>query len=222
MKSPEQRKQASIELLKKQEIPYIDWLPTLPDATSVRIRSAEEIARRAIACLIAIQAACDRDKNEYSPEAAQYYMALLQRYELEQCLTPNEIRILNNQGAEIDVINMAWKYEAYWILLWALGIVENLDFPDHIIDCDFAIQAVLKHESFAAFMQTVKLRDIEEILDSADLIYRYHWACRDALLNKRKEPKGMINSIVLERHRGFNWLIDIDDSDNWDNPDCST
>ncbi len=39
---------------------------------------------------------------------------------------------------------MVWKYEAYWTLLWALGIVATLDYPDHTIDCDFAMHAVAR------------------------------------------------------------------------------
>ena len=89
-------------------------------------------------------------------------MELLQKYEIGQALTPNELTILNNQGDEQDIINMIWKYEAYWTLLWALGIVPELDYPDHIIDCDLAIQAVSSCDTFAEFMAKVRLRDIED------------------------------------------------------------
>lgn len=71
-------------------------------------------------------------------------------------------------------------------------------------------------------MAKVRLRDIEDILNEADLIYRYHWACRDARLNGREEPAGLINSVVMERHAGLNWLIGALDIDDWDNPDTST
>ena len=36
------------------------------------------------------------------------------------------------------------EYEAYWTLLWALGIVATLDYPNHTIDCDFAMHAVAR------------------------------------------------------------------------------
>ena len=48
------------------------------------------------------------------------------------------------RASEQDNINMVWKYEAYWTLLWALGIVVTLDYPDHTIDCDFAMHAVAR------------------------------------------------------------------------------
>ena len=59
MKSAEERKQQSIALLKEQGVPYIEHLPVIETADNVRLRSAEEIARRAICCLITIQLACD-------------------------------------------------------------------------------------------------------------------------------------------------------------------
>ena len=59
MKSAEERKQQSIALLKEQGVPYIEHLPVIETADDVRLRSAEEIARRAICCLITIQLACD-------------------------------------------------------------------------------------------------------------------------------------------------------------------
>lgn len=221
MKSPQQRKAESIARLQAAAVPYIDWLPPIEDAAAVRVRSAEAIARRAIGCLIAIQAACDRNTGEYSPETAQWCMDLLKQYDISE-LTPNEVQILNHQGTEQDVVNMVWKYEAYWTLLWALGIVDTLDFPDHAIDCQFAINAVSQHADFAAFMQAVRLRDIDTILDEADLIYRYHWACVDARLKQQPMPANLNSSVVMERHAGLNWLIDADGSDDWDNPDVST
>lgn len=220
--TPEDRKARSIAILKSRDIPYIDHLPVIESAAQAKRRSGEEIARRAIACLTAIQAACDRHAGQYTPENAHYCLEFLQKYEMGEVLTPKEITILNNRGSEQDVINMAWKYEAYWTLLWALGIVPELDYPDHIIDCDFAIHAVASCDNFAEFMAKVRLRDIEDILNEADLIYRYHWACRDAVLNGREPPCGLIHSVVSERHAGLNWLIAAMGNDDWDFPDIST
>lgn len=222
MITPEQRKARSLAILKTHNIPFLDDLPAISPAQDVRVRSAEDIARRAIACLIAIQAACDRHNDNYTVENAQHCMALLEKYRIGRELTPKEVTILNNQGSAQDVINMVWKYEAYWTLLWALGIVETLDYPDHIIDCDFAIQAVAAHDNFAGFMASTRLRSIDDILDEADLIYRYDWACVDARIHHRDMPGGLDSSVVLERHRGLNWLIDIDGDDDWDTVSVNT
>ena len=69
-------------------------------------------------------------------------------------------------------------------------------------------------------MAQVELRDIEEILDEADLIYRYDWACVDARMKQLDAPAGLNSSVVVERHGALNWLIQRDG--DWDDPDVNT
>ncbi|WDZ51892.1 DUF4272 domain-containing protein [Acinetobacter vivianii] len=220
MKNPEQRKQESILKLKTKAIPYIDWLPHIESSDDVIQRPAEHIAKRAIACLLMIQVACDLDRDQFDQETEDFIVDLLNKFEVADELTVKEKNILNRNAAQQDIVNMIWKYEAYWVLLWALGIVDELKYPDEIADCDFAIEVVSRCRSLQEFMQQVKLRDIEEILDEADLIYRYDWACVDARLKQQNAPANLNASIVLERHGTLNWLIQGDA--DWDNPDVST
>ena len=220
MKNPEQRKQESILKLKTKAIPYIDWLPHIESRDDVIQRSAEHIAKRAIACLLMIQVACDLDRDQFDQETEDFIVDLLNKFEVADELTVKEKNILNRSAAQQDIVNMIWKYEAYWVLLWALGIVDELKYPDEIADCDFAIEVVSRCRSLQEFMQQVRLRDIEEILDEADLIYRYDWACVDARLKQQNAPANLNASVVLERHGALNWLIQADA--DWDNPDVST
>ncbi|WP_414659876.1 DUF4272 domain-containing protein [Acinetobacter courvalinii] len=220
MKNPQQRKQESILKLKAKAIPYIDWLPHIESSDDVIQRSAERIAKRAIACLLIIQVACDLDQDQFDQETEDFIVDLLNKFEVIDELTVKEKNILNRNASQQEIVNMIWKYEAYWVLLWALGIIEELKYPDEIADCDFAIQVVSGCDSLQEFMQQVKLRNIEEILDEADLIYRYDWACVDARLKHQHAPANLNASIVLERHGALNWLIQADA--DWDNPDVST
>lgn len=220
MKTPQQRKEQSILKLKNYSIPYIDWLPVIESAEDVQARSAEQIAKRAIACLWVIQVACDLNNDQYDDETKIFIFDVLKKMQVFDALTEKEQAILNRDASAQDVINMVWKYEAYWVLLWALGIVDDLSYPVDIVECDFAIQAVSSCDTFAAFMEKVQLRDIEEILDQADLIYRYDWACVNARLKQQDAPENLNSSIVVERHGALNWLIQADS--DWDYPDVST
>ena len=143
-KSPETRKAASIAKLQARGVPCLDSLPVIEAADEARIRSAEEIARRAIACLIAIQAAFAQHDGSYSEAGAAWCHDRLEQYGVTDAITPNESMVFAARASEQDNINMVWKYEAYWTLLWALGIVATLDYPDHTIDCDFAMHAVAR------------------------------------------------------------------------------
>lgn len=220
MKTPQQRKEQSIEILKHRDIPYIDWLPMIESVEDVEVRTAESIAQRAIACLWVIQVACDIDNGKYNDEIKDFVLNVLAKMQVMDALTENEKAILHEDVSQQDVINMVWKYEAYWVLLWALGIVEELNYPENIVDCDFAIQAVVSAKTFEEFMAKVKLRDIEEILDQADLIYRYDWACVNVRLKQEQAPAQLNSAVVVERHGALNWLIQSDS--DWDHPDVST
>lgn len=212
-----ERKIRSIEVLKEYNVPYIENLPVIETSDCIKIRTKDEIAKRAITCLITIQLACDvMNDHEAIDECVSFCKGLLEQFEVEECLTEKEKAIFSLEADQQSVINMVWKYEAYWILLWALGIVEELDYPSHICDCNFAIEAVSSCENYEDFISQAKLRDIEEILDQADLIFRYDWACVDARIKGMEAPAGLDSGVVFERHWGINWLIDADEEDDWD------
>jgi len=221
--NPLERKQKSIKILKSNQVPYMEGLPVIEDSTEIKVRSAEEIAKRAIACLISIQVACDINNGNDIEESRGFFKSFLERYGVQDELTDAEKEIIFGEPEKQDVINMAWKYEAYWTLIWALGIVDVIDYPSEICDCDFAIHAVSDCEDFNDFMKTVKLKSINEILDEADLIYRYNWACVDARINGKETPAGLDSGIVFERHWGLNWLIGKEtDNGNWDSVSTDT
>jgi len=201
----------------------MEGLPVIEDANEIEMRSVEEIAKRAIACLISIQVACDINSGENIEESREFFKGFLERYKVKEELTDNEKEIIFGSPDKQAVINMAWKYEAYWTLIWALGIVDKLEYPSQICDCNFAIRAVADYEDFNDFMKTVKLRSIEEILDEADLIYRYNWACVNARIHGENPPAGLDPGVVFERHWGLNWLIGKGTyNDNWDSVSTDT
>ena len=220
------RKNKSIKILKKYKVPYIEHLPCIETKENIRIRSKEEIAKRALACLITIQYACDlsqMDDVEELKESKQFVLELLENFQVLDQLSENEKHILySNNITEQEIINMTWKYEAYWVLIWSLGLIPTLDFPCKICDCNYAIEVVSKHKNFTEFLSTTALRDIDEILDEADLIFRYDWACVNARINGMEAPCNLDSSVVLERHRALNWLIDADGNNDWDTVSTNT
>jgi hypothetical protein len=99
-------------------------------------------------------------------------------------------------------------------MLWALGFVADMGRPDHQIDPAVARALVfdLDHDIFLA---QAKLRPAAELLDAADLIYRYHWAVRDARLKGQGSPANLNGDVVVERHHALNWLIGYEGQE-WD------
>jgi hypothetical protein len=125
-----------------------------------------------------------------------------------------------------DIANAQWRVEAIFALAWTIGIVENINPLKHVPD-DLVYKVsspppkneglAKKHKvSVSDFIKNAKLRDKEEIMTQTDLIYRLHWATRDAMLNNSKNPVKLkdSNSIYHERHHAFNWVIGLDEWDD--------
>ncbi|MDR0269719.1 DUF4272 domain-containing protein [Paenibacillus sp.] len=218
----ERRKRASIAYIQERNIPYLESLPELPPISDCLWKAQEDIARRAVALLIVIQYACDVSQGGDLAESKEFVMDLLQKFGVERHLTENERELLlDEKPAEQAAVNIAWQYEAYWALIWVLGLVESLEFPDRICDCDYAIQVVSECESFEEFYQKIAMRTREEIMDEADKMYRLHWACVNSRINGQEAPAGMNESIVVERRRGLFWTIGRFD-EAWDDISMDT
>ncbi|MBA4536391.1 DUF4272 domain-containing protein [Bacillus aquiflavi] len=213
----QQRKERSLSILTENHIPYIEHLPQLPPEAEITFRTKEEIAQRAVALLMIIQFACDVANHNNIEESREFMKQLLRKYNVEHAVTQREWDFLHshNEGIETEAIQLIWQYEAYWVLIWALGFVEELSFPSDICNCDFAIKTVSNCTSFEEFYEKAVLRESAEILNEADLIYRYHWACVNARVNNSSEPGNLNESVVVERHRALNWLISYQQAD-WD------
>ncbi|AZK44979.1 DUF4272 domain-containing protein [Paenibacillus lentus] len=218
----EQRKQETIAYLQSRNIPYIEGLPQLPPLADLHFKPREEIARRAVALLLVIQYACYILQDEGVEQSRQFVTEMLDKYGVTNALTENEADLLQQEEPEHqDAVNISWQYEAYWVLIWALGLVESLEFPNQTCDCDFAIQAVSSCDSFEEFLGKTSPRRPEEILDEADRNYRLHWACVNSRIKGESAPAGMNESIVMERRRALFWLIGSE-GEEWDHISLDT
>ncbi len=213
------RKERTIQILKIKNIPYIEHLPVIEEENKITERTKTEIAKRAVACMIAIQMAIGHQRGFDNTRILE----VIKKFDVETYLTNNEKNIIYGRDIkEQDIINMTWKYEAYWVLIWSLGLLNELNYPSEICDCNYAESILFKHDNFESFLDTCKLRNLSEILDEADLIYRYNWACVNARVSCEQIPSNLNPSIVLERHKALNWLVRYSDCDDWDNMPTDT
>jgi hypothetical protein len=193
------RKQRSIERLKKEAVPVIDHLPVIQDSTEAKNRTTEEIAHRAIAVVIAAV------KGEGIEQAT--IDSLVKKYGAEKFFSPEEAKFIKDPNpTQQDRIQFAWRYECVWVLLWSLGYVDTLAKPEGICDVPKLV-GIIRDRGTAQLVKDAKLRPFSEILDQADLIYRYHWATTNARVNKQPAPAKLEGGVVQERHYVLNWLI---------------
>jgi hypothetical protein len=140
----------------------------------------------------------------------------LRNEKLWGAVSPDEAQFLTVQEpTQEQMVDATWRAEALWVLLWSLDRVRDLEYPSDLCDLE-ALQDALPPigESTAAFVEGAEPRAPAEILDAADLIYRTHWAVRDAQLKGLEPPAQLNPSVVMERHYALNWLVYY--ADEWD------
>ena len=212
-KEAQDRKERSEKILKARNVPINPHLPYIEDSKEALIRKVDEVSLRAIALLIVAVKAEGLEQDIVEK--------LVVEYRLESVFTPNEKAFIDNpEPSQFDKTQFIWRYEAAWVLLWALGYVEELKPPTEICDVPASV-SFLRERGREQFITDSELRPINELLDQNDLIYRYHWAVVDSRVNGLKIPKEIDSSVILERHYALNWLIGYMDQE-WDDVSTDT
>ena len=195
------RRARSNERLAAESVSVPADLPTQPDSTKANLRTKEQIAQRAIAvCLTAFKA--ERMEQEKIDELVKSYKADKLKY-----LRPDEKDFIDTAAPTNDASNRyLWRYESLVVLMWALGYSDTLERPDSSLDVGKTV-SYLSGKSYEQFLAGAHVRSVNELLDEADLIYRYQWAINDARKRGRSAPTGLDRGIVQQRQDALNWLL---------------
>lgn len=179
----------------------------------VTIRTQGEVVNRALAlCYIGLK----------SEGLEQKHLDKMDKdFNIRAKLTANEKAYATaKQPTEQQKIDANWRYESLHVMLWALGFIDTLSYPDQM--CNVANDVKIIHDlTDQQFRQKAKLRSKKEILDQADLILRLDWACVSARVKNQPAPSNLDKGVVFERHHSLNWLINYMKQD-WDNVTTDT
>lgn len=180
---------------------------------NVTIRTQDEVVDRALAlCYIGLKSEGLEQKHLDKMDKDFNIMAKLTLNEKDYATA--------RHPTEQQKIDANWRYESLHVMLWALGFIDTLSYPDQM--CNVANDVKFIHDlSEIQFREKAKLRSKKEILDQADLILRLDWACVNARLNNEAAPGNLDKGIVFERHHSLNWLINYMSQD-WDNVTTDT
>ena len=137
----------------------------------------------------------------------------------EGLFSPQERAFIDDpEPDEHTRIQFCWRYEAAWVMLWALRFTgAPLSYPDGICDVAELVQTVRDTPDLAVH----GMQSTNNLLNEADLIYRCHWAVRQASLDGEEPSGGLMQGVVMERHHALNWLIGYGDQD-WDDVSTDT
>lgn len=212
--APAKRRAQTEDKLTGLGIPIFRGLPEIESDHSVELRSAEDVGIR-IMCLYCVVGAAFTGAVE---PIADY----LRANRLWDHLSPNEVEFLTNPIQEEDSMNLGWRVEAMSLLMWAVGLFDELPLPTGQTDNDEVLERLpLDRKDPWPFIHGLELRPKAEILDASDLIYRLHWAVRQARIEGSPPPGGLDPGVVYEWHYAINWLTKYDDEE-WDEVSTDT
>lgn len=219
--SGEARRARNNKFLAEQGVPVNENLPAIEGDEDAAIRSKDEVIDRLLALTYSsVYAELARDQ---SVQAAREGLAWFAgRYGVDALLSPKEKAfVAADAPEEQDVIDYVWRYECLWVAAWALSLIPELSYPEAICDVARLTEIISQFKSRDDIFKKTKLRAKAELLDQTDLIYRYDWACIDAMLREEAAPAHLNGEVVLERHRFLNWLRSYDGVD-WDDVQTDT
>lgn len=209
-----ERKEYTNRFLKSIHLDVADHLPLIEDFNNVRIQEKHDIACRAVILAGLIDLAYDKRS---SIEIHEYFKT----YNLLQFASTEEMEYLTKtERTKTEKAQMSWRKEALNVLFWALNKFDLLVFPDSI--CDFTNYNFLPDldSDPSSWIENSTLRNSEAILNETDLIYRIHWAVKDARINGNEIPAQIISGVVYERHIALNWLTMY--AEDWDDVTADT
>jgi len=165
----------------------------------VKIRSKDEVVDRALALLYLGLKSEGLEKVHLDK--------MDEAFQISSKLSPEEKKYADAVNpTQQQKTNANWRYESLHVLLWSLGYIDELVYPDKMCTVSDDVKIIYERGS-DKFREESELRTKKEILDEADLILRLHWACVSARLKSKAAPGGLNQSVVMERHHTLNWLI---------------
>ena len=213
--SGEARKARSNDLLAFQGVPLCRSLPSIVADEDCTLRSVDEVVGRTLSLLVmAVHAEMIRDRG--AEQAAKSIGELLDQFQVRPFLSPEERAFVEAAAPEEQmVLTFVWRYECAWTGLWALGLVPDFAYPDSICDVGIMVSLVKECGDMEGVRARATLLSATKILDEADKMYRYDWACVDAEVKNVDAPANLASGVVQERHRMLNWLICYQNAE-WD------
>ncbi len=225
------RAERSFAVLRERRVPAYSGPLFVEDDDEVQVQHAAEVAKRAL-ILWAVSIRAEGTPREEA-------IALIKDAGAWDSVSPEEKEFLETDTPDPQVAQgFVWRLESLWVMLWALGHVNELAWPDDMCNVPRLVEVMRVEESNADFIREAKLRDVSELLDAQDLAMRIHWAIRDASL---AEPARVPNDldwsgdaewveipmcagvgVVEERHHALNWLVNFLKPKNWDEVDTPT
>ena len=214
--TPAQRKGKSEETLRALGFSIPSGLPLIEAESETKLRTAEEVLHRLVA-LWAVAGTAHLPNNEF-------FRAYVVHANATDWLSGRERNfLLSDNRKEEDRIHFSWQIESLYFLGWCAGLISKIEIPKTESSVGpFMHLFPQEGEDLSALCAAISLRPVSAVLDWSDLLYRLHWAVRQAKLDKASLSHVVVPGAVQEWHRAANWMTRYEDEDDWDDVGADT
>ena len=202
------RIEKNINVLKEKSIPFIEHMKAIPFNSCTNLRSKEEIVNRMLADYAIATCAL------YSLEGKANIITSVinqmnEKLNIKSALAPEDTNFLNAMSeqkvSKQGLQDATWVFEECAMLMWTLGIIDK---PKSDKECNVGQldEFFFNIKSYDELLSKCMLKTKEEILEQADLLFRYHWACRETRMQGKQLPQ-LNEMIVQEQRRALEWVL---------------
>lgn len=218
-KEDKARYNMSTKILKSKDIIYSSQpLIFILRTIDCNRRSIQDICKR----IISLYATGIYTQNmlKFSPNREEVLLKLHkinEKFDFLEYATDDELDYLNNDNFKTtDGLKFSLDFECIAVLLWSLGLYENLGDPVEKCNKEEIITILEFYQDIEELITYSTPLSIEELLQEHDIIMRYHWACEQRRTYNQYFSYPLDEDIVLMRHKTLNWILTTIYGDEWD------
>lgn len=208
------RIEKNINILKEKEIPYMEKMVNIPIEKNIKIESKENIYTKLLFDYASASIASTiLNRNGNHEGVYDMVMENLQKkHQILNWLSEDLKKSLLQYKHETynpDSLNATtWRYEECAVSMWALGLIDK---PENNSQCDVnKMNNILYYiEDCDNFINKCILKDKEEILEYADMLYRLNWACEEVRLQGKK-LNNVNGAIVYYQKKAIDLIMFLD------------
>lgn len=202
------RIEKNINVLKEKNIPFIEHMKAIPFNSCTDLRSKGEIVNRMLSDYAIATCAL------YSLEGKANIIPSVinqmnEKLNIKSALSPEDNKFLNAMSEQKvqkqGLQDATWAFEECAMLMWTLSLIDkpNSDKECNVEQLD---NLFFNINSYNELLSKCILKSKEEILEQTDLLFRYHWACRETRMQGKQLPQ-LNEMIVQEQRRALEWVL---------------
>ena len=204
------RIEKNISFLKLDDIPFNRNMRTIPINSNTVIKSEEEILNRLIIDFtIALFAKYSKNEDKLLNVA---FNKIDEKLGVRKLLTNKDIliidKILDGKCSKNELENLELLFEDVNVYMWALGFISK-PVSRQVCNVNEITKILFKSKNYLNLLFKCNLKSKSELLEYADLVNRYLYACREYEMNGKTQDK-LIKCVVERQVSSINYVVSYD------------